>query len=46
MDLGKGLEVALSGGPSAYMKELVDKLSFIKNDVLTKFNVSDEGRHW
>jgi hypothetical protein len=34
------------GGPSFYLKELVDKLSFIKAEVLSKFNVGETGRTW
>lgn len=34
------------GGPSFYMKDLVEKLSFIKAEVLSKFNFGDAGRSW
>ncbi|KAL5507113.1 hypothetical protein ACEPAH_6569 [Sanghuangporus vaninii] len=33
------------GGPSTYMKDLVEKLNFIKSEVLAKFNV-DVSREW
>lgn len=36
----------MGGGSSMYMKDLVDKLSFIKSEVLSKFNVGDTGRAW
>jgi len=36
----------MGGGSSMYMKDLVDKLSFIKSEVLSKFNVGEAGRAW
>ncbi|KAF7362065.1 Conserved oligomeric Golgi complex subunit 5 [Mycena venus] len=33
-------------GASFYMKDLVDKLSFIKVEILSKYNVGDAGREW
>ncbi|KAJ7675112.1 Golgi transport complex subunit 5-domain-containing protein [Mycena rosella] len=33
-------------GASFYMKDLVDKLSFIKAEILSKFNVGEAGREW
>ncbi|KAJ7668407.1 Golgi transport complex subunit 5-domain-containing protein [Mycena polygramma] len=33
-------------GASFYMKDLVDKLSFIKIEILSKFSVGDVGREW
>jgi hypothetical protein len=33
-------------GASFYMKDLVDKLSFIKVEILSKFNVGEAGREW
>ncbi|KAJ7782875.1 Golgi transport complex subunit 5-domain-containing protein [Mycena metata] len=33
-------------GASFYMKDLVDKLSFIKLEILSKFSVGDAGREW
>lgn len=36
----------MGGGSSMYMKDLVDKLSFIKSEVLAKFNVGEAGRAW
>ncbi|KAJ7039234.1 Golgi transport complex subunit 5-domain-containing protein [Mycena alexandri] len=33
-------------GASFYMKDLVDKLSFVKLEILSKFNVGDAGREW
>ena len=48
VDLGQGLNTAgaLGGGPSSYMKELVDKLAFIKNEVIAKYNVGEESHQW
>ncbi|KAF7375982.1 ACT domain-containing protein [Mycena sanguinolenta] len=39
---------AMSGisGPSFYMKDLVDKLSFIKVEILSKYSIGDAGREW
>lgn len=34
------------GGPSFYLKDLVEKLSFIKTEVLSKYNLGDAGRSW
>jgi conserved oligomeric Golgi complex subunit 5 len=34
------------GGPSCYMSELVDKLAFIKEEVLNKFDIGDASRSW
>ena len=34
------------GGPSTYMKDLADKLSFVKTEVLAKFNVGELSREW
>jgi hypothetical protein len=34
------------GGSSFYLKDLVDKLSFVKAEVLSKFNVGEAGRTW
>ncbi|KAJ7251785.1 Golgi transport complex subunit 5-domain-containing protein [Mycena haematopus] len=33
-------------GPSFYMKDLVDKLSFIKVEILSKYSIGDAGREW
>ncbi|TFY53434.1 hypothetical protein EVG20_g10116 [Dentipellis fragilis] len=34
------------GGSSHYVKELVEKLTFVKNEVLSKFSVGEVGREW
>jgi hypothetical protein len=36
----------MGGGSSIYMKELVEKLSFIKSEILSKFNIGEAGRAW
>ncbi|KAH8119187.1 hypothetical protein DFH11DRAFT_1874064 [Phellopilus nigrolimitatus] len=47
LDLGKAPDASAGmGGPSTYMKDLVDKLTFIKTEVLAKFNVGDAARVW
>ncbi|KAF8170221.1 Golgi transport complex subunit 5-domain-containing protein [Mycena galopus ATCC 62051] len=33
-------------GASFYMKDLVDKLSFIKVEILSKYSIGDAGREW
>ena len=34
------------GGASTYMKDLGEKLNFIKSEVLAKFNVGETSREW
>ena len=47
VDFAKAVDPAPGmGGPSFYMRDLVDKLSFIKAEVLSKFNIGDAGRSW
>ncbi|KAJ7502790.1 Golgi transport complex subunit 5-domain-containing protein [Mycena galericulata] len=47
IDLNKSADpMAGMSGTSFYMKDLVDKLSFIKTEILSKFNVGDAGREW
>ncbi|GLB37263.1 putative golgi transport complex subunit 5 [Lyophyllum shimeji] len=47
MDFGKAVDpMSGMGGSSFYMKDLVEKLSFIKTEVLTKFNIGEAGRTW
>lgn len=37
---------AMGGSASPYMKDLADKLTFVKNEVLSQFNVGDLSREW
>ncbi|RPD63802.1 hypothetical protein L227DRAFT_542790 [Lentinus tigrinus ALCF2SS1-6] len=48
MDFGATFDpaAAMGGGPSPYMKDLVEKLTFIKNEILAQYNVSDVSRQW
>jgi len=47
IDLSKPADpMAGMSGASLYMKDLVEKLAFIKAEVLSKFNVGDAGREW
>lgn len=47
IDFGKSVDRAGGmGGPSFYMKDLVDKLSFIKTEVLSKYSVEGESHTW
>ena len=34
------------GGPSPYMKDLVEKMSFIRTEVLVQYNVPERIREW
>lgn len=34
------------GGPSVYMKELVEKLSFIRKEVLNRYSIGDTTQDW
>jgi hypothetical protein len=36
----------MDGGPSAYMKDLVEKLAFVKSEILSKFSVGDNEKEW
>ena len=36
----------IGGGPSPYMKDLVERLSYIKSDVLCQFNVAEVNQDW
>ncbi|EPS96257.1 hypothetical protein FOMPIDRAFT_1062295 [Fomitopsis schrenkii] len=37
---------AMGGGPSPYMKDLVEKMSFIRTEVLVQYNVPELIRDW
>jgi hypothetical protein len=44
-DFGDGAG-APGGGASAYMRELVDKLAFIKTEVFANYNIGEARRNW
>jgi hypothetical protein len=48
IDFSKSMDPmsGMGGGTSMYMKDLVDKLSFIKSEILSKFSVGEDGRAW
>lgn len=47
LDFGKTADpMSGMGGPSLYMKDLVEKLAFIKKEILSKFSVTEAGRQW
>ncbi|KAJ4468253.1 Golgi transport complex subunit 5-domain-containing protein [Lentinula aciculospora] len=47
IDFGKSTDRAAGmGGPSFYMKDLVDKLSYIKLEVLNKYLVEEDNHKW
>ncbi|KAF9467272.1 Golgi transport complex subunit 5-domain-containing protein [Collybia nuda] len=47
IDFSKAVDpMAGMGGPSFYMNDLVEKLSFIKSQVLSNFSIGDAGRTW
>ncbi|ESK92953.1 conserved oligomeric golgi complex subunit 5-like [Moniliophthora roreri MCA 2997] len=45
-DFGTSDPTAGMGGASLYMKDLVDKLSFIRSEILAKFAVGDDTETW
>jgi hypothetical protein len=48
VDFGKTLDNIPPGmgGASAYMKELVEKLSFVRKEVLRRYNIGDITQEW
>jgi hypothetical protein len=34
------------GGPTSYMKDLTDKLAFLRVEILSKYNVGELGQTW
>ncbi|KAK0504962.1 Golgi transport complex subunit 5-domain-containing protein [Armillaria luteobubalina] len=46
-DFGRSADpMAGMGGTSLYMKDLVEKLAFIKTEIFSKFGIGDEKRAW
>ncbi|KAK0213021.1 Golgi transport complex subunit 5-domain-containing protein [Desarmillaria ectypa] len=46
-DFGKSADpIAGMGGASLYMKDLVEKLAYIKAEIFSKFGIGDEKRAW
>ena len=41
-DFGRAQDPMSGGGASLYMKDLVEKLAFVKGEILSKFNVEDQ----
>ncbi|KAL1753733.1 Golgi transport complex subunit 5-domain-containing protein [Schizophyllum commune] len=41
-DFGRAQDSMSGGGASLYMKDLVEKLAFVKGEILSKFNVEDK----
>jgi len=48
VDFSKSMDpmAGMGGGPSLYMKDLVEKLGFVKREILAKFNVGEDGGTW
>jgi hypothetical protein len=48
IDFDKSVDLmsGMGGGSSIYMKDLVEKLSFIRSEIFSKFNVGEAGREW
>lgn len=48
MDFGDSADpmAGMGGGPSPYMKDLVEKLNFIKTDILGLWNTPDVVQKW
>jgi len=45
IDFARSVEPGM-GGSSLYVKELTEKLSFIKAEILSRYNLGDYGRTW
>lgn len=45
-DFSKPINPNAGGGSSLYMQELTDKLSFIKSEIMARYNVGDYGPIW
>ena len=45
-DFSKSVNSNTVGGSSLYMQELTDKLSFIKSEIMARYNVGDYGPTW
>lgn len=45
IDFAKSVEPGM-GGTSLYIKELTEKLSFIKAEILARYTLGDFGRTW
>lgn len=48
MDFSNNVDpmAAMGGGPSPYMKDLIEKLAFVKNEVLAQYNAPEVSRQW
>lgn len=48
MDFGQDADplTAMGGGASPYMKDLTEKLTLVKNEILSQFNVPDLMKQW
>ncbi|RDX50077.1 hypothetical protein OH76DRAFT_1437882 [Lentinus brumalis] len=48
MDFGAAFDpaAAMGGGPSPYMKDLVEKLTFVKTEILSQYAVPEVSRQW
>ena len=47
VDFNKDLDAMPGhGGPSVYMKDLVQKIAFVKNEILSKYAVGETSREW
>lgn len=46
IDFSKVSDAMAGGGASFYMKDLAEKLSFIKVEILSKYTVGDDGHTW
>lgn len=45
IDFAKSVEPGMSG-TSLYIKELTEKLSFLKAEILARYNLGEFGRMW
>lgn len=48
VDFSDGMDTMARGmgGPSSYLKDLAEKIGFIRTEILGKFNVGELGQTW
>jgi hypothetical protein len=48
IDFGKPVDsmTGMTGGPSLYMRDLLEKLALLKGEVLIRFNIGEDARSW
>jgi hypothetical protein len=46
IDFARDVEPGTGGNTSLYIKELTEKLSFVKTEILARYSLGDFGRTW